>query len=340
MMRRPAAGAPVGGADVVVVGNEGELPQLLQGPLLAGDGPLVVRAVVPLPVPGDDDNPDDPTRVPMAAIREAVQRHAATALLMAGTHGPRVLAALGELGVALGCRLLVPAPGAGAGQLSPVVTWVRDVPVLEMVPFAPPPQSGRVKRGMDVVVAVAGLVAVAPVLVLLAAVIRAESAGNPFFGHQRVGAGGRRFRCWKLRTMYANAEERLERDPVLRQAYEANDFKLPDTEDPRITRVGRWLRRSSLDELPQLWNVVVGEMSLVGPRPVVANELAHYRGTMLELLSVRPGITGAWVANGRHGVAYPQRASLELDYVRHHTFRGDLAILLGTVKAVLRPGGE
>jgi lipopolysaccharide/colanic/teichoic acid biosynthesis glycosyltransferase len=132
----------------------------------------------------------------------------------------------------------------------------------------------------------------------------------------------------------------LANDPELRAAYQANDFKLPERLDPRITRVGRWLRRTSLDEVPQLWNVLVGEMSLVGPRPVVAEELVHYQGTVLQLLSVRPGLTGAWVTNGRHGVAYPQRAEIELAYVRHHSLLGDLRILLATAKAVLRPGGE
>jgi lipopolysaccharide/colanic/teichoic acid biosynthesis glycosyltransferase len=138
--------------------------------------------------------------------------------------------------------------------------------------------------------------------------------------------------------MRHNAQQLLEADPALRAAYQANDFKLPEAQDPRITRLGRWLRRSSLDELPQLWNVLVGEMALVGPRPLVAEELLHYRGAVLELLSVRPGITGAWAVNGRHALAYPRRAEVELAYVRTRTLRGDLRIVLRTVGAVLHPG--
>lgn len=334
-----AGGAPEALA-TVLVGADGEVPQLLQGPLLAGDGPLTVLAIVPISPPGDDTNPDDPARVPSDAIREAARQHDASALLVAGTVGPRMMVALGEVAIALGCRLLVPAPMTRTGALAPTVTWVRGVPVVEMVPPAPGALAAGVKRALDLLVASAGLLATAPLLALLAAAIRLDSHGSPFFGHERVGVGGRRFRCWKLRTMHADAEARLEQDSALRAAYEANDYKLPESLDPRITRVGRWLRRSSLDELPQLWNVLVGEMSLVGPRPVVAEELAHYQGTVLQLLSVRPGLTGAWVTNGRHGVAYPLRAEMELAYVRRHSLLGDLRILLATVRAVVHPGGE
>lgn len=333
-----AAGGAHAGVPAVVVGSQEELPQLLQGPLLAGDGPLTVCALVPLAAVDEDGAPDTAERVPVAAIQQAVRQHGAGALLVAGTLGPRVMAALGELGIALGCRLLVPAPAVRGGQLAPMVTWVRGVPMLEMVPHPPPRLAAVAKRTMDLLVAGIALVAAAPLLALLAAAIRAESRGNPFFGHERVGVGGRRFRCWKLRTMRADAERQLAEDSALREAYQAHDFKLPDDRDPRITRLGRWLRRSSLDELPQLWNVVVGEMSLVGPRPLVAEELLHFRGAVLELLSVRPGITGAWAVSGRHALTYPRRAEVELAYVRGRSFTGDVGILVRTVGAVVSPG--
>jgi lipopolysaccharide/colanic/teichoic acid biosynthesis glycosyltransferase len=138
--------------------------------------------------------------------------------------------------------------------------------------------------------------------------------------------------------MHLDAEQRLRRDPQLFERYRANDFKLPDDSDPRITYVGRFLRKSSLDELPQLWNVVRGEMSLVGPRPIVAEELQHYRGRVLTLLSVRPGVTGAWAVSGRHHLAYPRRADVELAYVRDRSAWLDLQILVRTIGAVLDPG--
>ena len=334
----PPRAAGVGGVCAVAVGDAAELPQLLQGPLVAGDGPLVVQAVVSMAAPHDDGDPDDPERVPAHAIHAAVQRHGATALLVTGSQGPRTMAALGELGIALGCRLLAPAPVARSGQLAPTVTWLRGVPVLEMVPTPRPLLAAALQRTLEVGVAGVALAAVAPLLAVAAACIWLESPGHPLFGHERVGRGGRRFRCWKLRTMRHNAQQLLEADPALRAAYQANDFKLPEAQDPRITRLGRWLRRSSLDELPQLWNVLVGEMALVGPRPLVAEELLHYRGAVLELLSVRPGITGAWAVNGRHALAYPRRAEVELAYVRTRTLRGDLRIVLRTVGAVLHPG--
>jgi lipopolysaccharide/colanic/teichoic acid biosynthesis glycosyltransferase len=333
-------GPPSGALATVVVGDHEELAELLQGPLHAGDGPLAVRALVAMTPVEADATPDDPDRVPVAAIREAIQHYAAGALLMTGSHGPRIMAVLGELAVSVGCRLLVPAPRIGSARLTSRVTRVQGVPVIEILPPTPASFPALAKRAIDLTVAGMALVVVAPILALLALGVRMDSHGSPFFGHERVGQGGRRFRCWKLRTMRTDAEQMLAEDSALRAAYEANDFKLPDDQDPRVTRVGYWLRRSSLDELPQLWNVLVGEMSLVGPRPLVANELAHYPGTVLELLSVRPGITGAWAVNGRHAVSYPQRAELELAYVRERSLRADLKILLGTVKAVVRPGAQ
>lgn len=182
------------------------------------------------------------------------------------------------------------------------------------------------------------MVVVFPLVMMAALAVMLESPGTPLFGHVRIGHGGRRFRCWKLRTMHRNAEERLHQELTLLEQYRANDYKLPDDVDPRITRVGRLLRKSSIDELPQLWNVFVGDMSLVGPRPIVADELQHYRGNVLTLLSVRPGITGAWAVSGRHHLPYPERAVIELRYVKDRSIANDLGILLRTIAAVFDPG--
>jgi lipopolysaccharide/colanic/teichoic acid biosynthesis glycosyltransferase len=135
--------------------------------------------------------------------------------------------------------------------------------------------------------------------------------------------------------MYRDAEQRLHADPDLFSEYVENDFKLPAARDARITPVGRFLRRTSLDELPQLWNVITGEMSLVGPRPIVPDELQHYRGDTPLFLSLRPGMTGAWQVNGRSAVAYPQRTSIELDYVQRWSLVSDLGIMLRTFPAVM-----
>jgi exopolysaccharide production protein ExoY len=333
---------PLGaGIRAVVVGEAGHLAQVLQHPTMAAyDGRLSIAAVVPIPPADADGNPDDPSLIPEEVIRDAVRDNAVDALLLAGDPGRLVMTALGELAITMGCRLLLLAPASVPQLLAPMIVWERGVPVIEMAPPFPPSRAAVAKRLVDLVLAAVGLLVTAPLLVLLVVAIRLDSPGHPLFGHLRVGRGGRRFRCWKLRTMRVDAEAQLVTDATLRAAYEANDFKLPDAMDPRITRLGRWLRRTSLDELPQLWNVLRGEMALVGPRPLVADELVHYHGSMLQLLSVRPGITGAWAVSGRHHLCYPQRAEVELAYVRSHTLGADLRILLGTVAAVLDPGEE
>lgn len=200
--------------------------------------------------------------------------------------------------------------------------------------------AGATKRAIDVVGALAGLLLATPLLFVLAFLVRLDSEGPALFGHARVGRGGRVFRCYKLRTMREDAESLLRTDPELRATYERNGFKVPYAADQRITRLGRILRLTSCDELPQLWNVLRGEMSLVGPRPLVARELAHYAGADRDrLLSVRPGLTGAWAVGGRSRVGYPERARIELDYVRSWTLGRDVAILLRTVGVVLTRRG-
>jgi lipopolysaccharide/colanic/teichoic acid biosynthesis glycosyltransferase len=155
-----------------------------------------------------------------------------------------------------------------------------------------------------------------------------------------VGAKGRLFRCFKFRSMKRDAEQILRADAALCQKYLTNHFKLPEHEDPRLTRVGRFLRKTSLDELPQLINVLLGQMSLVGPRPIVPAELDHYRHeAALVFMSLKPGITGAWAVSGRSEIGYPDRALLELEYIRRWSLLSDIAILVRTVPAVLRRRG-
>lgn len=203
------------------------------------------------------------------------------------------------------------------------------------VTLAPRAESAG-RRAGDLVGAVVLLALCLPVLVAVAAAVLVTSGRPVFFGHERIGRFGRPFRCWKFRTMVADAEERLQEDPDLRRRYLANGFKVPETEDPRITRLGQWLRRRHLDELPQLVNVLNGTMSLVGPRPLVREELSWYGDQVDELLSVRPGMAGEWASRGRGRPGYPERVELELRYVREATVRDDLRILVRTSVAVLR----
>jgi exopolysaccharide production protein ExoY len=205
-----------------------------------------------------------------------------------------------------------------------------------------PSGAGRVmKRTLDVVVAAGALVVLAPLMAVLTVVVWLSSPGWPLFGQHRLGRGGTVFRCWKFRSMHRDAEEILRRDPQLYASYLANDFKLDCDDDPRVTAIGRFLRTTSLDELPQLVNVLAGQMSLVGPRPVVADELERCYGPWTsEYLAVRPGLTGPWQINGRNDIRYPERAVLDAHYVHTWSFHQDLTILARTPRALLRGTGS
>lgn len=204
----------------------------------------------------------------------------------------------------------------------------------------PKVSAAPLKRIMDIVLAVLLLPVLLPVIALLYVVTRLDG-GPGFFGHARIGRDGRTFRCWKIRTMVPDAETVLKTylaanpDAALEWA---RDYKL--TDDPRITSVGRFLRETSLDELPQIWNVLVGEMSFVGPRPVTAEELTKYRGYEWCYLSVKPGITGLWQVSGRNNVKYSERVQMDVDYLSSHSLTGDLWIILRTIGVVLNRTGR
>jgi lipopolysaccharide/colanic/teichoic acid biosynthesis glycosyltransferase len=189
---------------------------------------------------------------------------------------------------------------------------------------------------MDLVGAAFLLLVSAPVLAIALVAVWADS-GRPLFHRRRVvGVGGSEFDAFKVRTMVVNADRILASDPELRERYSANN-KL--TEDPRITRVGRWLRRLSIDELPQLINVLRGEMSLIGPRMISPPELQDWGDTIPLLLSVRPGITGTWQVSGRQRLSKADRVRMDRDYVLNLSLRTDISILIRTIPAVLSRQG-
>jgi len=196
-----------------------------------------------------------------------------------------------------------------------------------------------IKRGMDVVGAVVGLVVGAPFLALTALAIRIGSPGPVLFCQTRVGAGGRLFRMYKFRSMREGSEAELEHSRELRRLNEVDGplFKIRD--DPRLTRVGRFLRRTSLDELPQLWNVLRGEMSLVGPRPPIPVEVGHYVEWHKRRLEVRPGMTGLWQVSGRSLLSFDEMVLLDIYYIENWSLWLDLKILLRTIPQVLFGGG-
>jgi lipopolysaccharide/colanic/teichoic acid biosynthesis glycosyltransferase len=180
----------------------------------------------------------------------------------------------------------------------------------------------------------------APLMLMIAALIAQRDGAPILFGHYRVGLRGRLFRCYKFRSMYRNSEEllaQLLRDDPAARAEWARDQKLGD--DPRITPIGRFLRRTSLDELPQLLNVLRGEMCLVGPRPITVSELTRYGRVRWDYLSVRPGLTGLWQVSGRNNTTYEQRVAFDREYVDTRSPWLDLKILLKTVKVVVARDG-
>lgn len=190
-----------------------------------------------------------------------------------------------------------------------------------------------VKRTFDVVFATAALILISPLIPLVVALIWLTSPGPILFRQIRCGQHGRHFVCFKFRTMVPNAPRILEEDARLRQAFGVA-WKLHD--DPRITPIGRWLRKLSIDELPQLLNVLRGEMSMVGPRPVVPKELEEQYGPWGRVVtSVPPGVTGLWQVSGRSTVTYEKRISLDLEYLRTRSFWVDLMLVLRTIPAVL-----
>ncbi|HEV3468130.1 MAG TPA: sugar transferase [Pyrinomonadaceae bacterium] len=192
------------------------------------------------------------------------------------------------------------------------------------------------KRVVDIVVAALLLVAALPLLACVALAVKASSRGPVLFRHRRLGLGGREFECLKFRTMVADADEELRRNNFLRRQFEQT-YKL--RHDPRVTPVGAFLRRTSLDELPQLLHVLRGEMSLVGPRPIVRPELEKYSIYGEKLLTVKPGLSGLWQVCGRSDTTYPQRVMMDMHYIDHRSLSLDLRLMLLTVAAVVRKSG-
>jgi Undecaprenyl-phosphate galactose phosphotransferase WbaP len=192
------------------------------------------------------------------------------------------------------------------------------------------------KRMLDVAAAVCAAVLCSPLLLALGVWTYISSPGPIFFGHERIGKDGRRFKVWKFRTMVTNAQEILEQhlaeNPAAQAEWDAT-YKLQN--DPRITTVGHLLRKTSLDELPQLLNVIKGEMSLVGPRPIVTGEIDRYADTYETYLRVRPGITGFWQVSGRNLTTYDRRVELDRFYVRNWSIWFDLYVLGRTIKTVV-----
>ncbi len=199
--------------------------------------------------------------------------------------------------------------------------------------------SKYIKRGIDIFLSVIGLILLSPIFCFITIAIKLDSKGSVFYKHKRIGKDGEIIYLYKFRSMYTDSKERLEmllKNPDIRKEWEEN-FKLEN--DPRITKVGNFLRKTSLDELPQLLNILKGEMSIIGPRPVIDEELEKYNQNKSKFLSVTPGLTGWWACNGRSATTYEDRMKLELYYVEHQSFLLDIKCFFKTITTVLNRQG-
>lgn len=204
-----------------------------------------------------------------------------------------------------------------------------------------PPLGGAIKRGFDVVGASAGLIVLSPLFLMIALLVKVSDGGSVFYGHRRIGRAGRIFHCLKFRTMVRDGDAVLAthfRDNPEAKAEWEETRKLKD--DPRVTRVGAVLRRLSLDELPQIVNILLGDMSIVGPRPVVRDELEYYGKAVVFYFKSRPGLTGLWQVSGRNDVSYDSRVAFDRHYVENWSLAGDIRIILKTVPAVCMSRGS
>ena len=243
-----------------------------------------------------------------------------------------------DVALAAGCQVLSMPRAAGLSGVQPNLVWRRGYPLIELTAPMLKGWQLAVKRVLDVIGSVFGLIVLSPVMAVVGLLVKHDSPGPVFFQQVRVGRGGELFRIVKFRTMVADAE--AQRDALRDQSIYGDSrlFKVP--EDPRITPLGRWLRRTSLDELPQLFNVLRGEMSLVGPRPPLPSEVELYEAHHYARFDMKPGITGPWQVGGRNQVTEFERVvALESEYIRSWSIFLDFLILMRTIPVIFSRQG-
>jgi len=267
-----------------------------------------------------------------------MQRERAEVVVMCGQLEEDVVDPVVDAALIAGCRLISMPRALTRTGVTPSLVWRQGEVVVELTAPTLRGQYLVAKRAMDIVVSLVSLLVISPVLVLLAVLVKLDSDGPAIFAQSRVGQGGRVFRIYKFRTMSRDAEQQRAALASSSIYKDARLFKIE--KDPRLTRLGAWLRRTSLDELPQLWNVLKGDMSLVGPRPPLPSEVALYEVHHYARFDVRPGITGPWQVSGRNQITdFEAIVRLETDYIRQWSVLRDLVIMLRTVPVVLAMRG-
>ena len=296
--------------------------------VLGGTGPaLSGKLASRIPVVSDPD-----------AIPDLVRAERANAVIVAGPvpGGNRYIRELGWRLENTSTELIL--ASSLTNVAGPRIHW-RPVEGLPLMHVELPQYSGAkhvLKRCLDIVLAFAALVVLAPVLGMLSLIVRLDSEGPVIFRQQRVGRRGQTFQMLKFRSMVTDAEQKL---PALKNLNQGAGVLFKVKNDPRVTRCGRWMRKFSLDELPQLWNVLKGDMSLVGPRPPLPSEVKGYEGSTHRRLLIKPGLTGLWQINGRSNLPWDESIRLDLFYVENWSLTGDLIIMWRTFKVMVSPEG-
>lgn len=322
-----------GAARALLVGRSEETVRALEHPAISDAREFAVSGMF---------DPERSRLSGVAGVRDlcqTIKRCRADTLVLAGILDDEAFSVVIDAAGAAGCQILALTRSFSLAGVEPQVVWRRGAP---LVALNRPSLRGRqllLKRTLDLFCAGTGLVLLAPIFLLVAAAVRLTSPGGPiFFRQTRVGLGGRSFTITKFRSMVTDAEAQRD-DLTARSLYQdPRLFKMKN--DPRVTPVGNFLRRTSLDELPQLWNVFRGDMSLVGPRPPLPSEVDLYEEHHYTRFDVKPGMTGPWQVNGRNKITdFEEVIGLETSYIREWSIWKDLGILLRTVPAVFRMDG-
>jgi exopolysaccharide biosynthesis polyprenyl glycosylphosphotransferase len=327
---------PADGDPMVFVGDRSEAEsQRIHDGLL---GPGRKRATTWVHIPHGADASQEPPAHVIERVHDALSSTEADTLVLCGEFGTAVFEAIVEAATSAGVRTLAVARVSGVVQSNTGTVRYDGAPFVELTVPGIRGWQLVAKRLMDVVVAAIGLLLLSPLFALIAVIIKRGNPGPVFFRQSRVGYAGKEFKLLKFRTMRADADALKAQLAHLNTSGDRRLFKIPN--DPRVTPVGRFLRRWSLDELPQLFNVLVGQMSLVGPRPFFASDLAHYLDHHYARLGAKPGISGLWQVKGRSSVTdFEEVVRLDREYIERWSVFLDLAILLRTLPAVIRGRG-
>ena len=333
-----------GGARTLLVGAEADCRTVMSGPVFAAGGDYRLLGFLDVTTPPGPEALGDLDDLPRVLHESRVDT-----VLICGQPDMKALHEVVGAALAAGCHLLAQPPVLEVTGVQPALVWRHEQPFIDLT--VPSLTGWRliVKRAVDVLGSLAAIALLSPAFLVIAAWIKADSPGPVFFRQERIGSGGRRFRVWKFRTMRYGASDAAHRELIHQLIRGEEDDAQPGpegervyklTNDDRVTRVGRFLRRTSLDELPQLFNVLRGEMSLVGPRPPLAYELDIYDRWQFDRLEVRPGMTGLWQVSGRSRLSYRRMCELDVEYVRNWSLWLDLKILLKTIPVVLFNSGK